>query len=297
MRYITFLLFLSLSSPFLAQFSYSADDYFNATNPSAFAEKKIYTSNTVNYSRMATVSNLHNFFSLKQQIGSFSFGLNNELYESSSQKSIGTSLSTSYSWKMTRKLLLNSGLSLGMYRDNLTIGDCATPPVDYNTYWNPAIYSLNIGMSLVSKKWSIGLAGLNLNRPIRTMYAFTNKSPIYISANASYRFQLDSANHFSLTPSLFYQLDVNDSFHQRFLSLKFDAYQHSIGVLSQLSQNFGLFYEYKFKNKLSLGAAMNSSYSALSSNIFNQSYLSYMFRVSYSIPSKFVYKFTGTPSF
>jgi hypothetical protein len=128
-------------------------------------------------------------------------------------------------------------------------------------------------------------------------YPYTYKTSMTIAANASYRFDLDSAKHFALTPALFYRRGVNDHFDDFFFHLTFKAYQHSTGFFSTLNNNIGIFYQYRFKNNLSIGASVNNRYSTLSSNIFNQSYLSYMFRVSYSIPQKFAYKFTGTPSF
>jgi hypothetical protein len=184
-----------------------------------------------------------------------------------------------------------------MRRDNIPYIECLTPPVSYFTLWNPASYSVNVGVSLVSKKWTFGLAANNLNRAEIRNHPYSYQSPVTIATNASYRFDLDSAKHFSLTPSLYYQRYLDYNSNDFFFNLTFKAYQHSSGLFSTLNNNIGVFYQFRFKNNLSIGASVNNRYLALSSNIFNQSYLSYMFRVSYSIPQKFAYKFTGTPSF
>lgn len=297
MRSIILFLFLSLVSPYFAQSTYSMDDYFNASNPSAFAEMKVYTSNTSMYSRMQNTPNLSNFIALKQQVGSFSFGLNNEFSQWFEWKTISTTFNAAYSAKINRKLTLNTGLGLSMRRDNLTFTDNTAPPIESFTLWNPASYCLNVGVSLVSKKWTFGLAGNNLNRMELVTYPYTYKSSMTISANASYRFDLDSAKHFSLTPALFYRKGVNDQSNDFFFNLTFKAYQHSTGFFSTLNHNIGIFYQYRFKNNLTLGASINNNYSLLSSNIFTQNYLSGMLRLSYALSSKASYKISGTPSF
>jgi hypothetical protein len=297
MRSILFFSFLLISSSFFAQSTYSMDDYFNASNPSAFAEKKLFLSNTSMYANIGTTSNYNNFFSFKQQVGSFSLGVNNDFNQLSDWKVISSSLNAAYSAKINRNLTLNSGLGLSMRRDNIPYIECLTPPVSYYTFWNPASYSFNAGMSLVSKKWTFGLAANNVNRAEITTYPYTYKSSMTIAGNASYRFDLDSAKHFSLTPALFYRRGVNDQFDDFFFNLTFKAYQHSTGFFSTLNHNIGIFYQYRFKNNLSIGASMNNNYSLLSSNIFKQNYLSGMLRLSYAISPKVNYRITGTPSF
>jgi hypothetical protein len=296
MRSIILCFFLSIVSPYFAQSTYSVDDYFNASNPSAFAEKKLYISNTSMYSRFGMIPNYFNFFSLKQQVGSFSFGLNNGFSQWSDWKVISNTINAAYSFKINRNLTLNTGLGINARRDNMTFIDSTTPPIDYYTLWNPASYNVNIGISLVSKKWTFGLAGNNLNRAEITYYPYTSKSSMSIAANASYRFDLDSAKHFSLTPALFYRMDENQ-FHEIFFNLTFKAYQHRTGFFSTLNHNIGIFYQYQFKNNLSIGASVNNNYSLLSSNMSNQNYLSGMLRLSYAIFPKGCYRFTGTPSF
>lgn len=158
MRSIILFFFVSVASPYFAQSTYSMDDYFNANNPSAFAEKKLYLSNTSMYSKIGTTSNFINFFSLKQQVGSFSFGLNNGYSQQSVWKVVSSTLNASYSAKINRNLTLNSGIGLNMHRDNMNFGDCLTPPISFFNLWNPASFNLNIGLSLVSKKWTFGLS-------------------------------------------------------------------------------------------------------------------------------------------
>lgn len=296
MRSIILFFFVSVASPYFAQSTYSMDDYFNANNPSAFAEKKLYMSNTSMYSKLGTTSNFINFFSLKQQVGSFSFGLNNDFNQLFEWKKISTTFNAAYSAKINRNLTLNSGLGLSTRRDNMTYIDGPNPPIDYFTFWNPASFSLSIGASLVSKKWTFGLAGNNLNRAEITTYPYTYKSSMTIAANANYRFDLDSAKHFSLTPALFYRRGINEQFDDFFFNLTFKAYQHSTGFFSTLNHNIGIFYQYRFKNNLSIGASVNNNYSLLSSNIFTQNYLSGMLRLSYNF-SQVIIRACGTPSF
>jgi hypothetical protein len=273
------------------------DDYFNAGNPSAFAEKKLYASNTSMYFNIGSTDNFRNFISLKQQVGSFSLGLNNEFNQQYNWKVISNTLNAAYSAKINRNLTLNSGLGLSMRRDNMTFTENTTPPIESFTLWNPASYCFNVGASLVSKKWTIGLAANNLNRAEITTFPYTYKSSMSISANASYHFDLDSAKHFSLTPALFYRKGVNDQSNDFFFNLEFKAYQHRTGLFSTLNNNIGVFYQYRFRNNLSIGASISNNYSLLSSNMFEQNYLSGMLRLSYALPSKASYKITGTPSF
>jgi hypothetical protein len=184
-----------------------------------------------------------------------------------------------------------------MRRDNIPYIECLTPPVSYFTLWNPASYSVNVGVSLVSKKWTFGLAANNLNRAEIRNYPYSYHSPVTIATNASYRFDLDSAKHFSLTPSLYYQRYLDYNSNDFFFNLTFKAYQHSSGLFSTLNNNIGVFYQYGFKNNLSLGASISNNYSLLSSNMFETNYLTGMLRLSYAISPKVIYKISGTPSF
>ena len=296
MRSIILFFFISVASPYFAQSTYSMDDYFNANNPSAFAEKKLYLSNTSMYSRFGMIPNYFNFFSLKQQVGSFSLGLNNGFSQWSDWKVVSNTINAAYSFKINRNLTLNSGLGLNSRRDNMTFIDSTTPPIDYYTLWNPTSYNVNMGISLVSKKWTFGLAANNLNRAEIRNYPYSYQSPVTIATNASYRFDLDSAKHFSLTPSLFYRRDVDNNFDDFFFNLTFKAYQHRTGFFSTLNHNIGIFYQYQFKNNLSIGASVNNNYSLLSSNMFETNYLSGMLRLSYAF-SQIIIRTCGATSF
>jgi len=297
MRTILLFSFLLISSRFFAQFTYSMDDYFNASNPSAFAERKVNLSNTSMLANIETTPNYNNFFSFKQQVGSFSLGVNNEFNQLSDWKVISSTLNAAYSAKINRNLTLNSGLGLSMRRDNIPYIECLTPPVSSIILWNPASYSLNLGLSLIGEKWTFGLAANNLNRAEIKRYPYTYHSAVSISTNASYRFDLDSSKHFSLTPSLFYRRDVDNNFDDFFFNLTFKAYQHRTGFFSTLYHNIGIFYQYNFKNNLSIGASISNNYSLLSSNMFETKYLTGMLRLSYALSSKVSYKISGTPSF
>jgi hypothetical protein len=296
MRSIILFFFISVASPHFAQSTYSMDDYFNANNPSAFAEKKLYLSNTSMYSRFGMIPNYFNFFSLKQQVGSFSLGLNNGFSQWSDWKVVSNTINAAYSFKINRNLTLNAGLGLNSRRDNMTFIDSTTPPIDYYTLWNPTSYNVNMGISLVSKKWTFGLAANNLNRAEIRNYPYSYQSPVTIATNASYRFDLDSAKHFSLTPSLFYRRDVDNNFDDFFFNLTFKAYQHRTGFFSTLNHNIGIFYQYQFKNNLSIGASVNNNYSLLSSNMFETNYLSGMLRLSYAF-SQIIIRTCGATSF
>lgn len=297
MRFIIFLFFLSFLSPSFGQSMYSADDYFNASNPSAFAEKLIYTSNSTMIGKLGQTSTYNNFFSIKQRVKSFSFGLNNEYYQWDQWKVVLNTVNGAYSMKINRNLILNSGIGLSMHRDNMTFVDSAVLPISNFTLWNPTNYSLHVGFSLVGKKSIIGISANNLNRATRITYPYSYQIPISLSANASYRIDLDSAKHFSFTPSLYYQYDVDNHYHDVFLNLNFRAFQHSIGIYTTFQHNLGLFYQFHFKNHISIGASLNNNYSLLSSNIFNQNYLSGMLRLSYAISPKVTYRTLINPSF
>ena len=103
------------------------DDYFNANNPSAFAEKKVYTSNTSHmsmYSSIGATREFGNFVALKQQIGSFSLGLNNEFSQWFEWKTISTTFNAAYSAKINRNLTLNTakngvGILVKNYKETL----------------------------------------------------------------------------------------------------------------------------------------------------------------------------------
>jgi len=299
MKVVIFFCFFSCFLNGYAQNKYAIDDYFIFFNPSAFAEKKLYVSNT------STIADLNsgpsftplfnNFFAFRQRVGSFSFGLNNGYGQIMDWKTVGTSISTAYTTKISRKLTLNSGLSASVRRDNLTYVETTTPPFYYQFFWNPPCYNLNIGMSLLHKNWTLGITGNNLIRSEIIRFPYSYITPFSLSTRFSYRFDLDSAKHISLTPAVFYSHTFVEKSNNFFVSLTLGLWQHSLGVTSTLNHNVGVFYQYNLKNNLFFGASVGTTYSLLSSNMFQQNYYSGILRFGYSIPTKL--KCIGTPSF
>jgi hypothetical protein len=271
---------------------YAIDDYFISSNPSAFAEKKLYVSNTSSIADLNSGPSItplfNNFFAFRQRVGSFSFGLNNGFGQIMDWKNVGASISTAYTTKISRKLTLNSGLSASFRRDNLTIYQSATQ-------WNPPSYNLHVGMSLLHKNWTLGIAGNNLIRSEIIRFPYSYITPFSLSSHFSYRFVLDSAKHISLTPAVFYSHTVVEKSHNFFVSLTLGVKKHSLGITSTLNHNVGLFYQYNFNNKCFIGASIGNNYSALSSNMFQQNYYSGILRLGYSIQPKL--KLVGTPAF
>lgn len=300
MRIAITICFLSCSLIEYAQNTYAVDDYFISSNPSAFAEKKLFVSNTSSIADLnssPTITPLfNNFFAFRQRVGSFSIGLNNGFNQWGDWKTVGAIISAAYSTKINRKLTLNSGLSASVRRDNLTFIECGTPPVTYFTLWNPPSYNMNIGMSLLHRNWTLGIAGNNLIRSEIIRFPYSSITPFSISTHFSYRFDLDTAKHISLTPSAFYSNTVVEKSHDFFVSLSLGLNKHSLGISSTLNHNVGIFYHYNFNNKFFIGGSIGNNYSLLSSNIFNNSYYSGMLRLGYSIPAS-KRSCIGNPSF
>ncbi len=184
MRIIITLCFLTCFLIEYAQNTYAVDDYFISSNPSAFAEKKLYLSNTFSLANLSSISPstapfFNNLVAIRQQVGSFSIGLSNGYNQWMDWKRTGTSISAAYTTNINRKLTLNSGLSASVRRDNLTFIEDVTTPATYFTLWNPPSYDMNIGMSLVHRNWTLGIAGNNLFRS-KTMnypYEYTHLFP------------------------------------------------------------------------------------------------------------------------
>jgi hypothetical protein len=276
-----------------AQNKYAIEDYFISSNPSAFAEKKLYVSNTSSIADLNSGPSFtplfNNFFAFRQRVGSFSFGLNNGYGQIMDWKTVGTSISAAHTTKISRKLTLNSGLSASFRRDNLTVFESASQ-------WNPPSYNLHVGMSLLHKNWILGIAGNNLFRSEIIRFPYSYITPFSLSTHFAYRFDLDSAKHISLTPAIFYSNTVVEKSHNFFVSLTLGLKKHSLGITSTLNQNIGLFYQYNFNNKCFIGASIGNNYSALSSNMFQQNYYSGILRLGYSIPTK-LRGCIGTPTF
>jgi hypothetical protein len=153
MKVVVFLCFFSCFLNGYAQNKYAIDDYFISSNPSAFAEKKLYVSNTSSIADLNSGPSFtplfNNFFAFRQRVGSFSFGLNNGYGQMMDWKTVGTSISAAYTTKISRNLTLNGGLSASVRRDNLTYVECGTPPFYLQFFWNPPSYNLNVGMTLL----------------------------------------------------------------------------------------------------------------------------------------------------
>ena len=292
MRIILSLCFFTCFLNGYAQNMYAIDDYFISSNPSAFAEKKLYVSNTSSIADLNSGPSItplfNNFFAFRQRVGSFSFGLNNGYSQWVDWKTVGASISTAYTTKISRKLTLNSGLSASVRRDNLTVFESASQ-------WNPPSYNLHVGMSLLHKNWTLGIAGNNLFRSEIIRFPYSYITPFSLSTHFAYRFDLDSAKHISLTPAIFYSNTVVEKSHNFFVSLTLGLKKHSLGITSTLNHNVGLFYQYNFNNKCFIGTSIGTTYSLLSSNIFEDNYYSGILRFGYSIPAKL--KFIGTPAF
>jgi hypothetical protein len=275
-----------------AQNKYAIEDFFISSNPSAFAEKKLYVSNTSSIADLNSGPSFtplfNNFFAFRQRVGSFSFGLTNGYNQWGDWKTVGTSISAAHTTKISRKLTLNSGLSASVLRDNLTVFESASQ-------WNPPSYNLHVGMSLLHKNWTLGIAGNNLFRSEIIRFPYSYITPFSLSTHFAYRFDLDSAKHISLTPAIFYSNTVVEKSHNFFVSLTLGLKKHSLGITSTLNHNVGLFYQYNFNNKCFIGASVGNNYSVFSSNMFQQNYYSGILRFGYSIPTKL--KLTGTPAF
>jgi hypothetical protein len=291
MKVVIFFCFFSCFLNGYAQNLYAIDDYFISSNPSAFAEKKLYVSNTSSIADLNSGPSFtplfNNFFAYRQRVGSFSFGLTNGYNQWVDWKTVGASISTAYTTKISRKLTLNSGLSASVRRDNLTVFESATQ-------WNPPSYNLHVGMSLLHKNWTLGIAGNNLIRSEIIRFPYSYITPFSLSTHFAFRFNLDSAKHISLTPAVFYSHTVVEKSNNFFVSLTLGLCQHSLGVTSTLNHNVGLFYQYNLKNNLFIGASVGTTF-MLSSNMFQQNYYSGILRLGYSIQPKL--KFIGTPSF
>lgn len=288
---ISLILFICFLNGY-AQNKYAIEDFFISSNPSAFAEKKLYVSNTSSIADLNSGPSFtplfNNFFAFRQRVGSFSFGLTNGYNQWVDWKTVGTSISAAHTTKISRKLTLNSGLSASVLRDNLTVFESASQ-------WNPPSYNLHVGMSLLHKNWTLGIAGNNLFRSEIIRFPYSYITPFSLSTHFAYRFDLDSAKHISLTPAIFYSNTVVEKSHNFFVSLTLGLKKHSLGITSTLNQNIGLFYQYNFNNKCFIGASVGNNYSVFSSNMFQQNYYSGILRFGYSIPTKL--KLTGTPAF
>jgi hypothetical protein len=279
MRSIILFFSILISSSFFAQKTYSSNDYFNLLNASAFSEKKIYLSNSANYGKSGNQTNFYNYLSFKYKLNNLSFGISHEFNQFALYKSTCTALQIGYPKKLNDHIILNSGFRCNVKQDNAINN---LDPSQFNDNWNPNYFMLDFGFSLQSENWNIGIAGNNLNRPMRTINPIKYRTPYFLTFNGSYRIILDSLHNFSITHSLSYELDVINHYKTLFASMQFKFYQHSFGIFSLIQNNLGAFYEYNLKKKYSIGASFNSSkiYN------FNPKQWDLMLRVSYCIDAK-----------
>jgi hypothetical protein len=279
MRKVIFLLSILVSSSFVAQKSYSSNDYFNLLNASAFSEKKIYLSNSANYGKYGNQTSFYNYLSFKYKLNNLSFGISHEFNQFALYKSSCTALQIGYPKKLNQHITLNTGLRCNVKQDNAINN---IDPSQFTNDWNPNYFMLDFGFSLQSENWHIGIGGNNLNRPMRTINPIKYRTPYFLTFNASHRTILDSLHHFSITHSLNYELDVINHYETLFASMQMNVYQHSFGVFSLIDNNFGAFYQYNFKKKYSIGASFDSNKVYYT----NPKQWDLMLRVSYSIDSK-----------
>ena len=259
-----FLLFLYPLN-FSAQRFYNTDDYFSISNPSAFAERKIYASGVFNFNTPSSVNGNYSYAIFKQTIKKtrISVGLNADFQNFGVLKSTRGALQVAYSYPLTRKLTLNSGLGINASKDNFENGY----PFKFRN-WNPAYVGIDAGVSLLSKKWNVGFSVTNLNQGKRIIDTMQSKTDSYLTFFGSYDYKLDSVGKFHLVPSLFVEYSSN-GFFSSYFNLKFNFCRYlrydqpqTIGIGYGRS-NPALFYQYKFHNGITFGASIGKYLSKL----------------------------------
>ncbi len=275
MKY-SFILFIFL--PFLgkSQLFYNTDDYFSISNPSAFAEKRIYTTGVFNFNNLNAPRNNYSYAVYKQNIGGISVGVNCDFQNFGLLKSTRGALQVAYPWRLTRKLTLNLGIGVNATKDNFFYSSSGYP-MKFKE-WNPAYIGIDAGISLFSRKWNVGFSIMNLNQGKRVIDTVQSKTVSYFNFFGSYDFKLDSLSKFHLVPSLFIQYSPN-GFYSYYFNLKFDFFSHAIG-LGYSQSNPSLFYQYRFKKGITIGASIGKYFSPfyLANNSWNG-----MLRVNYQL--------------
>jgi hypothetical protein len=255
-----FLLFLYPFN-FSAQQFYNTDDYFSISNPSAFAERKIYATGVFNYNSSNSLNSNYSYAVFKQTIKKtrFSVGLNGDFQNFGILKSTRGSLQVAYSYPLTRKLTLNSGLGINATKDNYNYFESVYPIKFRN--WNPAYAGIDAGVSLLFKKFNVGFSVTNLNQGKRIIDTIQSKTDSYLTFFGSHDFKLDSVGKFHLVPSLFVEYSSN-GFFSSYINLRFNFskhsafyQQHSVG-LGYGRCNPSLFYQYRFSNGITVGASV-----------------------------------------
>lgn len=228
---------------------YNTEDYFTRYNPSGLSKKDIYVTGLFNLSDVQSTNNHFTYLNYKQKFKNVSFGLNGDYQQFSSIKAMRVGLQFAYSWKISRAYTLNSGLGLNMCNDNLLYYNLSSA-----NHWNPSYFGFDVGVSIVSKKFGIGVSSSNIFTSNRFIETTKMDIPMSFTAFGSYDFNLDSSGNFHLVPSIFVE------FYSRGLvttmyNLRFDFKSNTIGTGFNRGY-ISLFYQYQFKNKINLGVSL-----------------------------------------
>ena len=254
---------------FSAQLFYNTEDYFTISNPSAFAEKKIYATGVFNFNNLNSVNSNYSYAIFKHRIKKtrISVGFNGDFQNFGVFKSTRGALQVAHSWILSRKLILNSGLGINASKDNFKYFE-SDYPIKFSN-WNPAYIGIDAGVNLLSRKWNVGFSVTNLNQGKRIIDTTLSKTNTYLTFFGSYDFKLDSLGEFHLVPSLFVEYSPA-GFLSTYVNLKFNFGKKSryssqiqtIGLGYGLS-NLSLFYQYKFNNGITVGASIGKYVSKL----------------------------------
>ncbi|MFM7684103.1 MAG: type IX secretion system membrane protein PorP/SprF, partial [Bacteroidota bacterium] len=223
-KFVVFLFLCPLD--YSAQLFYNTDDYFSISNPSAFADKKIYVTGVFNFNNLNSVNSNYSYVTYKQTIKRtrISVGFNGDFQNFGVLKSTRGALQVAYSWLLNRKLTLNSGLGITASKDNFKYFEINYPIKFRN--WNPAYIGIDAGVNLLSRKWNLGFSVTNLNQGIRILDTTHFKTNAYLTFLGSYDFKLDSLGKFHLVPSLFVEY-TPAGFLSAYINLKFNIGKYS----------------------------------------------------------------------
>jgi hypothetical protein len=268
MRFIVLILF-SVPLFSLSQRFYNTDDYFSISNPSAFAERKIYATGVFNFNTPTSFNSNYSYAIYKQSINRtrISAGFNGDFQNFGVFKSTRGALQVAYPFVISRKLILNSGLGVNVSKDNYKYFE-SDYPIKFRN-WNPAYIAIDAGVSLCSKKWNAGFSVTNINQGKRIIDTTHSKTNANLTFFGSYDFKLDSLGKFHLAPSIFVEYSLA-GFVSAYVNLKFTFGKYS--RYSKKTQSIGLgygpsnpslFYQYKFNNGITVGASIGKYVSKL----------------------------------
>jgi hypothetical protein len=268
MKY-TFIIFFAIPIFAFSQRFYNTDDYFSLSNPSAFADKKIYATGIFNFNNLNSVNSNYSYATYKQRIKRtrISVGLNGDFQNFGNFRATRGALQVAYSWFLTRKLILNSGLGINASKDNFKYFE-SNYPIKFSN-WNPAYFGIDAGLSLLSKKWNVGFSITNLNQGKRIIDTTRFKTNAYLTFFGSYDFKLDSVGKFHLVPSLFLEYNpagfLSAYFNLKFSFRKYSRYNIQIQTvgLGYGLNNPSLFYQFRFNNGITIGASIGKFISKL----------------------------------